>query len=151
MVEYTLCTRTSPHLIETEAIVPCNFSFLVLHYVTSYTYTYICHMLMIYSFTQMSELTCRLAVSHELYMKTRWLKWRHYQCDWLNKRLVTIGGTVNKCLSHHTYRFPEFLLFSLLFLDVNQRVLPDSPNCFIPHWKISYLNLLFPFIFDLCW
>lgn len=55
MVEYALCTRTSPHLIEPEAIVPCNFLFFVLRYVTSYTRTYICHMLMIYSFAQMSE------------------------------------------------------------------------------------------------
>jgi hypothetical protein len=58
---------------------------------------------------------CRLAVSQEVYMNTRWLKWRHYQCDWLNKRLVTMSGNVNKYLSHHTYRFPEFLLFILFF------------------------------------
>jgi len=57
-----------------------------------------------------------------------------------------MSGIVNKGLSHHTYRFPEFLLLILCFF---RRQSNSSPNRFILQWKISYLNLLFPFVFDL--
>jgi len=148
MVEHALCTRISPHLNEPEAIVPCNFSFFVLRYVTSYTY--ICHMLMINSFAQMSETDvspCSIARSVYEHQVTKVTS--------LPMRLTqqTFGDNEWNCeqMSESPHlSFSRVPSVYPVFLDVNQRVLPDSPDRFIPHWKISYLNLLFPFIFDLC-
>jgi hypothetical protein len=107
MVEYALCTQTLPHLVETAAIVLSNFPNLISHYVASNAYTYNCHMLMIYSLSQMSETYVSpfsIARNVDEHQVTKAIS----LSIGLTQRLVIISGSLNKCLSHHTYCFPVF-------------------------------------------